>query len=71
MQLTGGPKVTHLMLSRKGDKLLANCSDRVARVLEISPASSKQLQPFTTSESGTRVRPQKVWPHSLSRALSS
>lgn len=52
--------MTHLSLSRKGDRLLANCSDRVARLFEIAAASEPHPQPFGVDAAGTRIRTQKV-----------
>ncbi|BDA44046.1 Retinoblastoma-binding protein 5 [Coccomyxa sp. Obi] len=59
-KLTGAPRVTHLSLSRKGDRLLANCSDRVARLFEIAAPSTTHPQPFSVDAAGSRIRVQKA-----------
>lgn len=61
MQVTGAPRTTHLALSRKGDRLLANCSDRVARIFDIAaPGVADPPRPFGTEAAVSRIRTQKV-----------
>lgn len=60
-QVTGAPRTTHLTLSRKGDRLLANCSDRVARLFDVAaPGGADPPQPFGAEAAASRVRTLKV-----------
>lgn len=61
MQITGAPRITQLTLSRRGDWLLVNCSDRVARMVEIAtPATADRPAPFPAAAAASHIRPQRV-----------
>lgn len=58
-QLPGMPRILSLQLDRKGRRLLANCSDRVIRLVNLTSPPAQQLPaPFSAEEAPARARTQ-------------
>ena len=58
-QVSPSAHITGLRLSRRGDRLVVNCSDKCARLVEATPPTELHT-PFSAQEAALRLRTQKV-----------
>jgi hypothetical protein len=61
MQVGAAGHISALALSPRGNRLVANCSDRCARLLEVLPPAPGQPR-FAPAEAAARIRTAKVRP---------
>ena len=59
VQVNATAHITGMRLGRRGDRLLVNCSDKCARLVE-AMRPTEAHPPFSAAEAASRLRSQKV-----------